>query len=193
MNLNLSWLSVAVSLLLMSITKLSVAQQTQKIYLSGTDKDHTVQWDFFCNKGMNSGKWAKIAVPSNWELQGFGKYSYGVQNRQDSTKADETGQYKHSFDVPIAWKTKRVFIIFGGAMTDTEVNINGKRVGDTHQGGFCQFQYEITPFIKPGRNLLEVTVHKESANRSVDVAERHGDFWAFGGIYRPVYLEAPGR
>lgn len=168
---------------------LGFAQQTQKIYLSGTDKDHTVQWDFFCNKGMNSGRWTKIAVPSNWELQGFGKYSYGVQNRQDSTKADETGQYKHTFDVPTAWKTKRVFIVFGGAMTDTEVKINGKLAGDAHQGGFCQFQYEITPFIKAGRNLLEVTVHKESANRSVDVAERHGDFWAFGGIYRPVYLE----
>ncbi len=189
MNLNLSWLRIAASLLLVSVAMLSFAQQTQKIYLSGTDKDHTVQWDFICNKGMNSGKWTKIAVPSNWELQGFGKYSYGVQNRQDSTKADETGQYKHPFDVPTAWKTKRVFIVFGGAMTDTEVKINGKLAGDTHQGGFCQFQYEITPFIKAGRNLLEVTVHKESANRSVDVAERHGDFWAFGGIYRPVYLE----
>lgn len=189
MNLNPSWLRVATNLLLMSVANLSFAQQTQKTYLSGTDKDHTVQWDFFCNKGMNSGRWTKIAVPSNWELQGFGKYSYGVENRQDSTKADETGQYKHTFDVPTAWKTKRVFIVFGGAMTDTEVKINGKLAGDTHQGGFCQFQYEITSLIKAGRNLLEVTVHKESANRSVDVAERHGDFWAFGGIYRPVYLE----
>ena len=34
-----------------------------------------------------------------------------------------------------------------------------------------------------------MTVQKVSANRSIDVAERHGDFWAFGGIYRPVYLE----
>ncbi|MEO6455425.1 MAG: hypothetical protein ABIN97_15200, partial [Ginsengibacter sp.] len=31
------------------------AQQTIQHYLSGTDKDHTVQWDFFCTKGMNSG------------------------------------------------------------------------------------------------------------------------------------------
>lgn len=189
MKLTPSRLRFAATLLLLSVAKLNFGQQTQKIYLSGTDKDHTVQWDFFCNKGMNSGRWTKIAVPSNWELQGFGKYSYGVQNRQDSTKADETGQYKHTFEVSTTWKTKRVFIVFGGAMTDTEVKINGKLVGDTHQGGFCQFHYEITPFIKPGRNLLEVTVHKESANRSVDVAERHGDFWAFGGIYRPVYLE----
>ncbi len=189
MNITTLWVRIAVSLLLIGLAGRSVAQQSQKVYLSGTDKDHTVPWDFYCSKGQNSGKWTKIAVPSNWELQGFGKYSYGHQNRRDSTKADEVGQYRHTFDVPSAWKTGRVFIVFEGSMTDTEVSLNGKRVGEPHQGGFCQFQYDVTPFLKTGRNRLEVTVHKESANRSVDVAERHGDFWAFGGIYRPVYLE----
>ena len=63
------------------------AQETIIQYLSGTDKDHTVQWDFFCTGGMNSGKWEKIAVPSNWELQGFGAYNYG----HDKVKADEEG------------------------------------------------------------------------------------------------------
>ena len=189
MSMNPSWHRSLTCLLFLCIPWLTFAQQTQRVYLSGTDKDHTIQWDFFCSKGMNSGKWTKIAVPSNWELQGFGKYSYGTQNRQDSTKADETGLYKHTFDVPKAWKSQRVFIVFEGAMTDTEVKVNGKSVGEMHQGGFYQFQYELTPFLKTGRNLLEVTVHKASANRSVDVAERHGDFWAFGGIYRPVYLE----
>ena len=188
MKNNISSLQVFLLAFLVNLSSLTLAQQTQKIYLSGTDKDHTVQWDFLCSKGMNRGKWAKIAVPSNWELQGFGKYSYGTQNRQDSTKADETGLYKHTFEVLKSWKTQRIFIVFEGAMTDTEVKINGKSAGNLHQGGFYQFQYEITSLVKTGRNLLEVTVHKESANRSVDVAERHGDFWAFGGIYRPVYL-----
>jgi len=42
-------------------------------------------------------------------------------------------------------------------------------------------------------NLLEVEVHKVSANASLEVAERKADFWVFGGIYRPVYLEiVPG-
>eukprot|EP01137_Pigoraptor_chileana_P006028 Opistho-2@49898 len=175
------------SLLLLSINVF--AQESQKIYLSGTDKDHTVQWDFFCNKGMNSGEWTKIAVPSNWELQGFGKYSYGTENRKEETKADEQGLYKHTFDVPKTWKSQRVFIVFEGSMTDTEVKINGKLAGDVHQGGFYQFQYEVTDLLKTGKNLLEVKVNKASANKSIDVAERHGDFWAFGGIYRPVYLE----
>ncbi|MCU0472668.1 MAG: hypothetical protein MUC93_04775 [Bacteroidales bacterium] len=31
------------------------AQETETLYLSGKDKDHTVQWDFFCANGRNSG------------------------------------------------------------------------------------------------------------------------------------------
>jgi beta-galactosidase/beta-glucuronidase len=39
-------------------------------------------------------------------------------------------------------------------------------------------------------NLLEVTVSKMSADPSVNNAERLADYWVFGGIYRPVFLEA---
>jgi hypothetical protein len=44
----------------------AVAQQTETQLLSGSDKDHTVDWDFYCTGGRNSGKWTKIPVPSNW-------------------------------------------------------------------------------------------------------------------------------
>ena len=47
--------------------------------------------------------------------------------------------------------------------------------------------------MKPGRNDIEVRVAKESANKSVNLAERRGDYWTFGGIYRPVWLEARPR
>ena len=162
------------------------AQQTITQYLSGTDKDHTVRWDFFCTKGMNSGKWSKIAVPSNWEQQSFGGYSYGL----DSIKTDEQGVYKYSFNAAGQWKNKKVFIVFEGSMTDTEVKINGRSAGAIHQGGFYRFKYDITTLLKYGaNNLLEVKVDKQSANPSINRAERNGDFWVLGGIYRPVYLE----
>ncbi|HTL10397.1 MAG TPA: glycoside hydrolase family 2 TIM barrel-domain containing protein [Chitinophagaceae bacterium] len=155
-------------------------------YLSGTDKDHTVLWDFYCTKGMNSGRWTKIALPSNWELQGFGGYSYG----HDKIKTDEQGLYKHRFNTRKEWKGKRIFIVFEGAMTDTEVKVNGQLAGPVHQGGFTRFKYDITHLLKPAAaNLLEVTVSKMSAQASVNKAERNGDFWTLGGLYRPVYLE----
>jgi hypothetical protein len=178
----------AFCLLLLAFSS-SFAQQTQKLYLSGTGSDHTVNWQFFCTSGRNSGKWTTIPVPSNWELQGFGKYNYGLD--KDSLKGKESGLYKYEFKVPALWKGKDVKIVLQGSMTDTRVKINGASAGAIHQGSFYQFKYDITRLLKYGEtNLLEVTVDKYSANPSVNGAERKGDFWVFGGIYRPVYLEA---
>ena len=75
-------------------------------------------------------------------------------------------------------------------MTDTEVKVNGRKVGSKHQGAFYRFSYNVTDFLKYGKkNLLEVTVSKESENASVNLAERRADYWNFGGIFRPVFLE----
>ena len=162
------------------------AQQTIRQPLSGTGCDRTVEWNFFCTGGMKSGAWSKIAVPSNWEQQGFGAYNYG----HDNQKADEKGLYETSFIVPRYFKNQIVYIVFEGSMTDTKVKINGLSAGPMHQGAFNRFRYDITKYIKPGKsNLLEVEVNKMSANSSVNDAERSGDYWVFGGIYRPVYLE----
>jgi len=175
--------------LLMAVSGFLRAQKTEIKYLSGTGSDQTVNWDFFCTSGMNSGKWTTIPVPSNWELQGFGKYNYGSD--KDTIQGREKGLYKYEFVVSSQWKSKQVNLIFEGSMTDTEVKINGKSAGAIHQGAFYQFKYDISKLLKyGGKNLLEVTVAKHSANESVNKAERRGDFWIFGGIYRPVYLEA---
>ena len=48
--------------------------------------------------------------------------------------------------------------------------------------------HRLLYFDKP--NTLEVTVSKMSADASVNNAERLADYWIFGGIFRPVFLEA---
>lgn len=166
----------------------SFSQQTEKIYLSGTGSDQTVQWDFFCTGGMNANKWTKIAVPSCWELQSFGKYDYGFA--KDSVRGKEKGLYKHRFNVPANWKDKVINIVFEGVMTDADVKVNGKSAGEVHQGAFYAFKYDISKLLNYGKgNVLEVTVAKHSSNQSVNEAERKADFWIFGGIFRPVWLE----
>jgi hypothetical protein len=166
----------------------AAGQYTEKIYLSGTGPADAKQWQFFCTGGMNANKWTSIAVPSCWELQGFGKYDYGFA--KDSVRGKEKGLYKYNFDAPASWKNKKINIVFEGVMTDAEVKINGISAGEIHQGAFYAFKYDITALLKYGQtNLLEVTVAKHSANQSVNEAERKADFWIFGGIFRPVYLE----
>ena len=167
--------------------------QTERQYLSGHGCDDTVEWDFFCTDGRNSGKWTKIGVPSCWELQGFGTYQYGISFYGKAFPegiADEKGMYKYEFEVPEEFRGKQVSLVFEASMTDTEVKVNGRKAGSKHQGAFYRFSYNVTDLLKYGKkNQLEVTVSKESENASVNLAERRADYWNFGGIFRPVFLE----
>lgn len=167
----------------------SNAQTTQTKYLSGKGKDDGILWDFFVTEGMNAGKWSKIPVPSNWEMYGFGKYNYGFD--KEEKKGKEKGLYKYTFTVDQNWKGQVVNLVFEGVMTDAEVKVNGKSAGEIHQGSFYVFKYDISNLLNyKGENLLEVTVAKHSDNKSVNAAEREADYWIFGGIFRPVYIEA---
>lgn len=179
-------------IILILLNNVSLAQQSEHLFLSGTDAENTVSWDFFCTEGRNSGKWTKIPVPSNWELQGFGNYNYGHDWKDKNKKlGKEHGLYKYEFEVPGHWKGKVIHIVFDGSMTDTKVKINGHSAGEMHQGAFYRFKYDITKLLKYGKtNLLEVDVAKHSSNESINRAERQADFWIFGGIFRPVFLEA---
>ena len=169
------------------------AQETERQYLSGTGLGNTVTWQFRVSEGRNSGRWSKIEVPSQWELQGFGEYTYGRWYKKPGVKnpSMEEGTYKRSFRIPRNWQGQNIRLWFDGVMTDTEVLINGQSAGPVHQGGFYRFSYDVTELLKYGSsNQIEVRVKKHSDNRTVNAAERKADWWLFGGIYRPVWLEA---
>ncbi len=165
------------------------AQETEIRYLSGTGNDDTVPWEFYCSNGMNSKKWTTIPVPSCWELQGFGSYNYGIDPWEE--RMNEHGIYRHEFLLPDTWKDKKVNIVFEGVMTDAHVKINGKSAGPIHQGAFYEFKYDVSKLLNFGdkTNRLELTVYKHSSDSLVNEAERWCDYWIFGGIFRPVYLE----
>ena len=161
------------------------APVTERLYLSGKYRTDAVPWEFRCSAGAKAGEWSTISVPSNWETQGFGTFSYG------SLTPSEKGEYRHRFTVPSSWQGRRISLVFDGVMTDTAVFLNGKSAGPLHQGGFYRFRYDVTNLVQLGvENRLEVQVDETSADAGVNRAERTGDYWNFGGIYRPVWLEA---
>ena len=191
MNHRLTALSAALGALLLAqatVAAVDPAAATQRQFLSGHGKDDAVPWKFFCTAGAQSGFWTNLPVPSNWEMRGFGTLSY----QYDPTNTPpEQGRYEHDFTVPPDWSGCRVFLVFDGAMTDTRASVNGQSAGPLHQGSFYRFRYDITKLLRFGAsNRLEVTVDKRSANAGVNRAERRGDYWLFGGIFRPVFLEA---
>lgn len=167
--------------------------KTELKYLSGHGCDDMVQWDFMCTDGRNSGKWTKIGVPSCWELQGFGTFQYGMRFYGKAFPegiADEKGLYKYEFSLPEAWRNQQVELVFEAVMTDAKVQINGRKAGEPHRGGFNRFVYNVSDrvFFGDRKNVLEVTVAKESENAGVNLSERRADYWNFGGIIRPVFM-----
>lgn len=94
------------------------------------------------------------------------------------------GWYRKEITLQPSWKGKQVSIEFEGVFIQSEVYLNGKKLGE-HVGGYTGFCYDLTPFLKPGKNLLAVRVNNLW---KPDVAPRAGDHQFSGGIYRDVYL-----
>ncbi|MUI16558.1 beta-galactosidase [Massilia dura] len=166
---------------------------TEQRYLSGKGPGSAVPWEFKVSDGRRAGAWSTIAVPSNWELQGFGGYDYGEGDKRHN----ERGSYRVKFAVPPAWKGRAIRVVFEGVMTEATVRVNGVQAGEPHTGGFYRFGYDIGKLVKYSAgadNVLEVDVNKVASDALSEKAERRGDYWVFGGIFRPVWLEAaPAR
>ena len=153
-------------------------------YLSGTDKDHTVPWQFSVSSGKNAGIATTIPVPSCWPSMGFGTFSYTQNTGSGMTSSNaETGFYTNTFAVPVAWAGKKIFLVFEGVRDlDTSVSINGQSVGPTHQGGYYEFQYDASPPTSwcrcrnqcPDRHGAEIS---QSMPRLEGAEEGNVDYW----------------
>ncbi len=180
----------ALSLVFSGGALFAATPQTERQYLSGHGPKDAVPWEFSVTGGRRAGEWTTIPVPSNWEQHGFGGYDYGEGAPK---RFNEHGLYRFHFSVPKAWQGRAIRIVFEGAMTDATVKVNGVSAGPTHVGAFYRFSYDVTSIVKLGDspdNVVEVDVAKVSANARTEAAERQADYWVFGGIFRPVWLEA---
>lgn len=195
-SMNKFFLSAGIALCAVCASAQSADTQTLRKYLSGHGCDDMVNWDFYCTDGMNSGKWTHIGVPSCWELQGFGTYQYGMRfygKIKPEGIADEQGKYRYEFTLPKVWEGRQIELVFEAVMTECEGIINGRKAGNAHQGGFSPFRWDVSDrvFFGDKKNRLELTVSKEShSNPQTNLAERRADYWNFGGIIRPVYIES---
>jgi hypothetical protein len=163
------------------------ALESERLYLSGEGPGDAVPWTFEVSAGRRAGFPSTLPVPSQWELHGFGTYRYGM----DDPGTDEEGRYRVRFTPPASWRGRRVWLVFEGCMTDCTVAIDGETLLPVHRGGFTRFRYDVTTRVRPGvESRLDVRVEEASAEPTVEAAERTADYWLFGGIFRPVYLDA---
>ena len=99
--------------------------------------------------------------------------------------------YRHSFIVPRTWAGQAVTIRFGSANYIADVWLNGTWLG-YHEGGSTPFAFEGGEALRPGeRNLLAVRVHTIPLGTRTDVVPWGiVDWWNYGGLTGPVWLEA---
>jgi beta-galactosidase len=134
----------------------------------------------------------KIPVPSNWEMHGYGypfyaNITYPFLKNKPYVPHDynPVGQYKREFHIDASWNDKEIYIHFGAVKSAFYLWINGKKVGYS-QGSKLPAEFNITSFIKEGKNELAVEVYKfTDASYIEDI-----DFWRIAGIERDVFLHA---
>ena len=63
------------------------------------------------------------------------------------------GSYRHAFELPAAWRGRRVLVTFEGVASGFSLWVNGRPVGYSEDSrGDAEF--DLTDFVRPGRNLL---------------------------------------
>ncbi len=155
-----------------------------------TEKHSNRPIDFF-NPTINDSKWNKITVPSNWELQGFGLPIYTniiypfPKNPPFVGDDNPVGTYRKNFTVPTDWKYKEVMLHFGSITGCSFVYVNGVKVG-MNKASKIAAEYNITPFLQEGNNLLAVQVFRWHDGSYLE----DQDFWRLTGIERDVFLYA---
>lgn len=144
--------------------------------------------------------WKEIPVPSNWEMLGYGipiytNITYPIRNNPPFIQSQKgytvekepnaVGSYRRDFVLPSDWKDKEVFIHFDGIYSAAYLWINGKKVGYT-QGANNDAEFNITNYVKPGKNTVAVEVYRWSDGSYLE----DQDMFRLSGIHRDVYLVA---
>ena len=93
------------------------------------------------------------------------------------------GSYRRDFDLPKDWAGRRVFLAFSGVDSAFYLWINGEKVGYSVNSRNTA-EFDVTPFVKPGKNMLAVEVYRFSSGTWFE----DQDMFRLSGIFRDCYL-----
>lgn len=140
--------------------------------------------------------WESVVIPHDWAIKGPFDRSIDLQETAivedgETSAVVHTGRtgglpytgigwYRKLFDVPNYDKSKRVSILFDGAMSNAEVYINGKKVG-FWPNGYNSFHFDITDFLNDDGQGNLLAVRLENLPQSAR-------WYPGAGLYRNVHL-----
>ena len=123
--------------------------------------------------------WRRLDVPHDWAIEG----DFSASNPSGAgggALPGGVGWYRKTFSLSLSDNAReKVFLEFDGVYMNSTVYVNGQKVG-TRPYGYSSFEYDITPYVREGRNVVAVRV---------DNSDQPNSRWYSGcGIYRHVWL-----
>ncbi|MFO7890480.1 MAG: glycoside hydrolase family 2 TIM barrel-domain containing protein [bacterium] len=144
----------------------------------------------FYKKDYNASAWDDLPVPSNWQLQGYGKpiylnvrYPFKKDPPYIQDDYNPVGCYRTIFSIPDEWEGRQIYLHFKGVESAFYLWINGHKLGYS-QGSRTPAEFNLTSYLEPGENVLAVKVFRWSDGSYLECQ----DFWRLSGIFRDVYL-----
>ncbi len=124
------------------------------------------------NSNFDDSKWERATVPHDWAIYGpfdkeVDKQTIAISQNGEDKATEKTGRtgalpyigdawYRTNFSLPNFNESKKVLIVFEGAMSEPEVFLNGKKVGEWKYG-YSYFYFDITNYINAtSKNVLAV-------------------------------------
>lgn len=138
---------------------------------------------------FKDGGWKKVTLPHAFNEDD----AFRVEIRQHT---DTVVWYRKHFTLPKSARGQKVFIEFEGARQGAEVYVNGKFVG-LHENGVMAFGYDLTPYLKSGKNVIAVRVDNnwgyQEKSTGTPYQWNHKSFNAnYGGLPKNVWLHVTG-
>ena len=130
-------------------------------------------------KYYDDSHWRLLDVPHDWAIEGD-FYAGNPSGAGGGALPGGIGWYRKHFPIShLSPLTSRFFIEFDGVYMNSTVYVNGEKVG-YRPYGYSSFEYDITPYVKEGENVVAVRV---------DNSDQPNSRWYSGcGIYRHVWL-----
>ncbi|GEO07461.1 beta-galactosidase [Adhaeribacter aerolatus] len=123
--------------------------------------------------------WRSVNLPHDWSIEGKYDTIYGTDWQSGYLPAG-IGWYRKTFDWHSEWQNKKVSVQFDGVYMNSDVWLNGQHLGKRPYG-YISFMYDLTPYLKKGKNILAVKVDHSKP--------QSGRWYTGSGIYRHVWLE----
>ena len=123
--------------------------------------------------------WRRLDVPHDWAIEGD-FYVSNPSGASGGALPGGVGWYRKHFSINQETITNnRYFLEFDGVYMNSTVYVNGQKAG-FRPYGYSSFEYDITPYVHEGDNVVAVRV---------DNSDQPNSRWYSGcGIYRHVWL-----